>query len=302
MQIPAKLSALWRCISTFAGDVSAGFFQVLHNGFALLGLAVACAIALLAARPDWRLQGEEQLTSWIKARQFEQSGFEAEPAASRRATAANPVNLPPEQANVVQWISRKYRVAPEPVAALVAEAYETGQRVRLDPTLILAVMAVESSFNPFAQSNVGAQGLMQVMTKVHTDKYEDFGGNFAAFDPVSNLRVGIRVLKDCTTRFGSTAGGLKCYVGAANMEGDGGYAAKVMAEHARIYRAATGRALPTAGDEEVLRAKAPAARLPQTPAAALTQAQPPSESSSNAGNINPVARKNRSAVSVASAL
>ena len=82
------------------------------------------------------------------------------------------------------------------------------------------------------------------MTKVHTDKYEDFGGNFAAFDPVSNLRVGIRVLKDCTTRFGSTAGGLKCYVGAANMEDDGGYAAKVMAEHARIYRAATGRPLP----------------------------------------------------------
>ncbi len=299
MQIPARLNALGRGINTFAVDVAAGFFQVSHNGFALLGLAVVCAVALLVARPDLRHQGEEQLTSWLKARQAAQVGFEAEPVASRRATAANPVDLPPEQANAVQWISRKYRVAPEPVAALVAEAYETGQRVRLDPTLILAVMAVESSFNPFAQSNVGAQGLMQVMTKVHTDKYEDFGGNFAAFDPVSNLRVGIRVLKDCTTRFGSTAGGLKCYVGAANMEDDGGYAAKVMAEHARIYRAATGRALPAAASEEALRAKASATGTAPASADALTQAGSLAESS--ASPVNPSSRKSRNAISVASA-
>ena len=58
-------------------------------------------------------------------------------------------------------------------------------------------MAVESSFNPFAQSPVGAQGLMQVMTKVHDDKYEAFGGSHAAFDPVTNLRVGVQVLKEC---------------------------------------------------------------------------------------------------------
>ncbi len=262
MRIPAKLNALGRGIGTFAGDVTAGFFQVSHNGFALLGLTVACAVTLLAARPDLRHQGEEQLTSWLKERQATQVGFEAEPAASRRATAANPLDLPQEQANAVQWISRKYRVAPEPVAALVAEAYEVGRRMRLDPTLILAVMAIESSFNPFAQSNMGAQGLMQVMTKVHTDKYEGFGGNFAAFDPVSNLRVGTQVLKDCTLRFGSTAGGLKCYVGAANMEGDGGYAAKVMAEHARIYRAATGRPLPAETQPDTLRAKAQDANTP----------------------------------------
>ena len=58
-------------------------------------------------------------------------------------------------------------------------------------------MAVESSFNPFAQSPVGAQGLMQVMTHVHGDKYESFGGKLAAFDPVTNLRVGVKVLKEC---------------------------------------------------------------------------------------------------------
>jgi hypothetical protein len=95
-------------------------------------------------------------------------------------------------------------------------------------------MAIESGFNPFAQSPVGAQGLMQVMTKVHHDKYDNFGGKLAAFDPVTNLRVGVKVLQECIARAGSIEGGLKYYVGAANMEDDGGYAGKVMAEHARL--------------------------------------------------------------------
>ena len=79
-------------------------------------------------------------------------------------------------------------------------------------------MAVESSFNPFAQSPVGAQGLMQVMTKVHDDKYEAFGGSLAAFDPVTNLRVGVQVLKECIRRAGSLEAGLRFYVGAGNLE------------------------------------------------------------------------------------
>ena len=120
--------------------------------------------------------------------------------APRRPT---PQDLPKQQAAVAYWLSKKYRVAPEPVSALVAEAYEIGERVKLDPTLILAVMAIESGFNPFAQSPVGAQGLMQVMTGVHSDKYENFGGKLAAFDPVTNLRVGVKVLQECIQRSGS---------------------------------------------------------------------------------------------------
>ncbi len=85
-------------------------------------------------------------------------------------------------------------------------------------------MAVESSFNPFAQSPVGAQGLMQVMTRVHDDKYAAFGGTHAAFDPITNLRVGVQVLKECIARAGSVQDGLRYYVGAALLDGDGGYA------------------------------------------------------------------------------
>ena len=138
------------------------------------------------------------------------------------------------------WLSRKYRVAPEPLSALVAEAYAIGTQARLDPTLILAVMAIESRFNPFAASPVGAQGLMQVMTRVHTDKYQDFGGTLAAFDPVTNLRVGTQVLKDAIRSAGSIDGGLRLYVGAVNTDGQD-YVDKVLSEHERLTRVAHGQ-------------------------------------------------------------
>ncbi len=233
-------------LRTFASDVAQGFFEITHNGFALVGLAVVFATVTLTVRPDLRVAGEAHLMGWLHARQTDALGIESDLDAIDRATAADPSDLPKQQAAVAHWLSRKYRVAPEPLSALVAEAYQVGAKVKLDPALILAVMAVESGFNPFAQSPVGAQGLMQVMTKVHTDKYSLFGGKLAAFDPVSNLRVGVKVLQECIARAGSLEDGLRWYVGAANSDDDGGYAEKVLAEHQRIKDVAAGRSVPTA--------------------------------------------------------
>lgn len=224
--------------------VTKGFFEITHNSFALIGLAVLFATITLVARPELRQVGEIQLFSWLQARQVEVSGLVTDLVASDRATATDPKELPKQQAAVAYWLSKKYRVAPEPISALVAEAYEIGTRAKLDPTLILAVMAIESGFNPFAQSPVGAQGLMQVMTKIHSDKYQSFGGQFAAFDPLANLRVGVKVLQDCIRAAGSTEGGLKYYVGAANLDDDNGYASKVMVEYARLQQVALGRRVP----------------------------------------------------------
>ena len=250
-------------VRTFVADVTEGFLEITHNSFALIGLAVAFVVITLTARPDLRQAGEAQLMNWLQARQVEVLGMPVEPEASERATAANPRDLPKEQAAVAFWLSKTYRVATEPLSVLVAEAYDIGARAKIDPTLILAIMAIESSFNPFAQSSVGAQGLMQVMTKVHTDKYENFGGHFAAFDPVTNLRVGVKVLQECIARAGSVEGGLRYYVGAANLPDDGGYAAKVMAEHFRLRQVAGGRssAMPTT-PPPTLSTQAPAQVIP----------------------------------------
>lgn len=233
-----------RGVRTFATDVTQGFLEILHNGFALFGLIVVLVAAILASQPELRQSGELRLITWLQTRQLELTGLATGSEASDRATAINPKDLPKQQAAIAFWLSRKYRIAPEPLSALVTEAYDIGKRMQIEPTLILAVMAVESGFNPFAQSPVGAQGLMQVMTRVHSDKYELFGGRLAAFDPLTNLRVGVQVLKECIDRSGSLEGGLRAYVGATNLDDDGGYASKVLAEHARLNQVAAGQPVP----------------------------------------------------------
>lgn len=228
-------------------DVYKGFLDVSHHGMALLGTAIAVAVITLVARADLRADAEQQLLGWLLQRQdvtvLAQEPAE-DPLAAERVSTLDPAELPKAQANVAQWLSRKYRVAPEPLSVLVAEAFTIGQKQRLDPTLILAVMAIESRFNPYAQSPVGAQGLMQVLTRVHTDKYENFGGHMAAFDPVSNLRVGVKVLQDAIKQAGSIEGGLRLYVGAVTSDG-ADYINKVMSEHLRIQSVALGKPMPT---------------------------------------------------------
>ena len=83
----------------------------------------------------------------------------------------------------------------------------------------------------------------RILAEAH-EKYALFGGKFAAFDPVTNLRVGVKVLEECISRAGSIEGGLKFYVGAANLEDDGGYVGKVMAEHSRLQAVASGKRQP----------------------------------------------------------
>lgn len=241
-----------RSLALVLGDVGRGMLALAHSSLALVGLAVVAAALFVGGRGDLRARVETVTLDWLQTRQVERTlsagdllSVAAGVDAVGRATAADPGKLTRAQASVAQWISRRYRVAPEPVARLVQEAWLVGQQARLDPTLILAIMAVESSFNPFAQSSVGAQGLMQVMTHVHSDKYQPFGGEHAAFDPVTNLRVGVQVLKDCIARAGSIEAGLRYYVGAALLDSDGGYAAKVLWEQSHLQRVAGGQQVAT---------------------------------------------------------
>lgn len=246
----AQLAA-GRSLAVFVRDVGHGLLEIGHNTLAVLGLAVVAALIFAAGRAELRQQAEVLVFEWLQNRHEERvlaSGdilsTIAQADASGRATAADPRLLTRQQAAVAKWLARRYKVAPEPISALVQEAWAIGERAKLDPTLILAIMAIESSFNPFAQSPVGAQGLMQVMTRVHDDKYEAFGGIHAAFDPISNLRVGVQVLKDCIARAGNLQDGLKHYVGAALIEGDGGYAGRVLAEQGYLRSVADGKGVP----------------------------------------------------------
>jgi len=150
-----------------------------------------------------------------------------------------------QQQWVTSWLSKRYRVAGDAANMLVSTAYLTAREIKLDPLLILAVMAIESGLNPFAESPVGAQGLMQVMSKIHHDKFQEMGGLQAALNPVANIRVGSLILKDYVQRGGSVEAGLKIYVGAAAFEHDDGYGSKVLAEYNRLKQVSAGKKVPT---------------------------------------------------------
>lgn len=272
----AQLAAV-TSLSVFAKDVGRGLLEVAHNTLALLGLVAVAVLVFGLGRAEIRSQVEATALEWLQTRQEARDGSQndliaevAEPSAVARATATDLKQLPKAQANLAGWIARRYRVAPEPVAALVQEAWAMGTRAGLDPTLILAIVAVESSFNPFAQSAVGAQGLMQVMTRVHDEKYQAFGGTRAAFDPISNLRVGVQVLKECIARAGSLHEGLKYYVGAALSETDNGYVTRVLAEQQQMRSVADGKA---------------SLALPQTTKTVSTPAAPASAASEEAQQV-----------------
>lgn len=268
MQGPSRLRDAYaqatRALGVFSRDVGHGLLEISHNSLAAVGLAVVAVAVFAAGHHEVRLRVESHALEWLQGRheaRAEASGNllagVAEPDAVARATAVKLSDLPRPQAAVAQWISRRYKVAPEPIGRLVQEAWHIGQRASLDPTLILAVMAVESSFNPFAQSPVGAQGLMQVLTRVHDDKYEAFGGKHAAFDPLTNLRVGVQVLKECIARAGGLEAGLRAYVGAANLPDDQGYASRVLLEQGHLRRVADG---------QVVAVTAPSTPVPAPPA------------------------------------
>lgn len=164
---------------------------------------------------------------------------------SAPAVAPAPLNLPApvavsvSQAAVAKWIGTKYHVAPEAIAPLVAEADKLAAAYHLSPQLLMAVMAIESNFHPYIQSEAGAQGLMQVMPLIHAKRYEKFGGKGSFVDPIVSLKVGAEILRDCIKlRGGSETEALRFYFGGG--PASDGYIDKVRAEQRRLVLASAG--------------------------------------------------------------
>jgi len=240
MSAPRQLRQRFRMILS---DVARGLFLVTHSGLAMVGLAAAVTVVALWLQPQWLHAAENWALNWLREQQVLVSWLPENRL--DRATAVNLNELPAKQAAVAEWLARKYRVAPEPVAALVVEAQVLSKSSKLPANLILAVMAIESSFHPYVQSQAGAQGLMQVMTGIHSKRYEAYGGNMAAFDPRTNMRVGVAVLVDAIKlKGGSMEEGLRFYLGGDAVTDDGGYVAKVLAEQARLNQVAAGVKVP----------------------------------------------------------
>lgn len=144
------------------------------------------------------------------------------------------VSLEPRLRGAMDYVSRRYKVSTEAVQPIFATAQRVGRELHIDPLLIIAVIGVESGFNPFSQSVFGAQGLMQVVPRFHQDKLPEESASF--LDPVTNVQIGARVLKESIRRQGGLEEGLQQFGGALNDAGRR-YAGKVLAERQRLEQA-----------------------------------------------------------------
>jgi soluble lytic murein transglycosylase-like protein len=142
----------------------------------------------------------------------------------------------PEWKGVASYLARRYKIANEASRDLIVAANDAGQKSSVDPLLLLAVVAVESRFNPYAESEFGAKGLMQVIPKYHLDKFEDIGPGQSFLHPATNLRVGAAILREYIRRSGSVQTGLQWYAGAQD-DASNQYSMKVLAERARLEQA-----------------------------------------------------------------
>ncbi|WP_371873539.1 transglycosylase SLT domain-containing protein [Massilia phyllostachyos] len=272
------------------GKAARGFVNTARNTLTVFGLSAVAMLALLYTNEDVAKRVSDVLDPQPQIVAVAPSAPAAaiKPVAFTEAeetshSSVQHLGNTRQQQWVTSWLSKRYRVASDAANMLVSTAYMTAHEVKLDPLLILAVMAIESGLNPFAESPMGAKGLMQVMAKVHHDKFEEVGGQQAALNPVANIKVGALILKDYVKRTGSVEGGLKTYVGAADMESDSGYGAKVLAEYKRLKQVARGQKVPTTN--------APAASAPivvkQAPAAKPAETQAPAAAPAPADSHGP---------------
>jgi soluble lytic murein transglycosylase-like protein len=255
--IPENASHLahrfWRGLRTFVGDIARGFVNISHHSFALLGL-LAVLIALLAlARPEVRTQTVQNVQGWLFTRLNISEAEDAKQQVLLRSMAAKSTELDANQLALVQAIRSKYRIAPEPLNAIVLEVFDLASRSSLEPTLILAVIGIESNFNPFANSPLGAKGLMQVVPDVHAEQFAPYGGTMAIFDPKTNLRIGVKILKQCIDLTGKLEEGLRLFkAGEDSLSLESDYIARVLAEQSRLKEA-----LPKPPKDTALEVKKP---------------------------------------------
>jgi soluble lytic murein transglycosylase-like protein len=106
----------------------------------------------------------------------------------------------------------------------------SSRRHALDPELVTAVLLVESSARPWARSDKGAVGLMQVMP--HMVAPRALAGNLTTIE--SNVEAGCIILADNIRRLGEEDG-ISAYFWGSNIRGVA-YLDRVQQARARVRR------------------------------------------------------------------
>lgn len=214
--------------------LSKGLAHITRHALAVVGLTVMAMALSLALKPDWQFQAYDKLWGWLENRQAPTTETRTASTPPAPAHLQKVQHLPQEQLAITQWLSRKYKVSPDPLGVLVSEAWRIGERSQMAPTLLLAMMAIESGFNPFASGNQGTMGLMKIAPDAQSQALSQFGGRLAAFDPLTNLRIGSRFLQDLIAESPSIEEALGLYAVASGTVDVPRYIQRVLAEQKRL--------------------------------------------------------------------
>jgi soluble lytic murein transglycosylase-like protein len=144
-------------------------------------------------------------------------------AAAARGACAGPERCP--EARRDEWAARigsqlEGRLSALPEAdreALALTIVDEAERASIDPLLVLALIAVESSFDPGAASGRGARGLMQLRPSTMRHEAKRSGIAFEdPYEPIANVQAGVRYLKRLIDAFGREEVALMAYNAGPN--------------------------------------------------------------------------------------
>lgn len=88
---------------------------------------------------------------------------------------------------LIERISSLYLIAQEPSTLIVETAYKAARQYQIDPVVLLAIIAVESRFNPYAQSVAGALGLAQIIPRWHPQHIDNLSRKGLEEDPLNPI-------------------------------------------------------------------------------------------------------------------
>ena len=153
----------------------------LHGTYARLGLVSMVILGVMVCRAT---------EGWAKIlRHVDADGvvwFTNVPSMPDQPSAPRAATEPARPSRVSRARAHPYRLEVEQLA----------HRHGLPPSLVSALMAVESDFDPTAVSSKGAQGLMQLMPLIAR-----YYRVYNPFDPQQNIEGGIRYLRDMLRLF-----------------------------------------------------------------------------------------------------
>lgn len=111
---------------------------------------------------------------------------------------------------LADYITDTYRISN--AKSIVDIVIDISESRNIEPTLVLAIISVESGFNPKARNVSGAKGLMQVMTPLHSKR---FPSHHFYFEPTTNIEVGLDIWQECEQKSKTFNQAAKCYSGGS---------------------------------------------------------------------------------------